>query len=137
MLTPRPLRRTTANAPKHNAARSASEFPNRVPAPSPSQSITAIPASATPIATHTPRATVSPSTIRPRSAAKKGAPLSRNMVFATVVWVMERMKRVLTAAINTLPSTIQGRKSRRAATSRPPLCTTKTTASAPARNQER
>ena len=85
MLTPRPLRRTTAKAPKHTAANRASEFPNRVPAPSPSHSITAMPTSATHIAAHTPRATVSPSAIRPNRAAKNGAPLSRNMVFATVV----------------------------------------------------
>ena len=85
MFTPRPLRRITTNTPKPSAAITASALPSRVPAPNPSHSITPIPTIATPIATHTARSTLSPSTIHPSRAVKNGAALSENMVFATVV----------------------------------------------------
>ena len=47
------------------------------------------------------------------------------------------MKQVLTEAMATLPSSAQGRSSRIAARTRPPLCTPKTTQRAIARKQER
>ena len=55
---------------------------------------------------------------RPRQARsgraarrRTGARVSTNMAFATVVWVMARMKQVLTAATARLPSNAHGRNS--------------------------